>query len=70
MPYKIEVGDEIHVKKQHPCGSKVFVVHRAGMDFRLECQGCHKEIWIKRSSLEKRIKKIYRNGEELDKNNW
>ncbi len=70
MPYKIEINDEIVTKKPHPCGSKNFIIKRVGMDFRMECQGCQKEIWVKRTALEKRIKKIIRNGKEIDRELW
>lgn len=60
LPLKIEVGDYIETKKQHPCGTKNFEVKRVGVDFIIKCVGCDKEIWIPRVKLEKRIKKIKR----------
>lgn len=68
MPLRIEVGDEIITKKSHPCGSNKFEITRVGMDFRIKCTKCEKEIWIPRVKLEKRIKEVYRGGEKLDKN--
>lgn len=67
MPLKLEVGDEIVTKKSHPCGSNRFEITRVGMDFRIKCEKCEKEIWIPRIKLEKRIKEIYRSGEKIDK---
>ncbi|PIE77320.1 MAG: DUF951 domain-containing protein [Clostridiales bacterium] len=61
------IGDEIETKKQHPCGAKKFIITRAGMDFRMKCSGCGKEIWIARVKLEKRIKKITRQGVTYNK---
>jgi hypothetical protein len=58
MPLDINVGDTLELKKNHPCGSKTFLVMRTGMDFRLTCQGCNAQIWISRIDLEKRVKKI------------
>lgn len=58
MPLKIETGDRIRLKKNHACGGNQFVVMRAGMDFRIQCQTCGAQIWMKRGELEKRIKKI------------
>ena len=37
---KIEVGNIVKLKKQHPCGSKEWEVLRVGADFRLKCMGC------------------------------
>lgn len=67
MPLKLEVGDIISTKKAHPCGSNHFLITRVGMDFRIKCQKCEKEIWIPRVKLEKRIKQIERGGEIVPK---
>jgi len=58
MPIKIEVGDVVELKKQHPCGSKSFEILRTGADFRVKCLGCEKQIWLERPELERRIRKI------------
>lgn len=63
MPLDILVGDIVSTKKNHPCGSFEFEIMRVGMDFRIKCSGCDKQIWIERRKFEKRIKKIVRNGE-------
>ena len=36
----VRPGDKLMMKKQHPCGSKEFLVLRAGMDFKIRCMGC------------------------------
>lgn len=55
---ELKIGDVIELKKQHPCGGKDFEVLRAGMDFRIRCLSCGAQIWIPRTKLEKRIRKI------------
>lgn len=67
MPLKLEVGDVIMTKKSHPCGSNKFQITRVGMDFRIKCEKCEKEIWIPRVKLEKRIKEVIRGGEKIDR---
>lgn len=67
MPLNLEVGDVITTKKNHPCGSFEFEIMRTGIDFRIKCAGCEKQIWIERKNLEKRIKKVVREGITLDK---
>ncbi|MEG0764651.1 MAG: DUF951 domain-containing protein [Pseudoflavonifractor sp.] len=54
----IQVGDVLELKKGHPCGSHLWRVLRVGMDFRLQCEGCGREMMIPRSKAEKSIKKI------------
>jgi hypothetical protein len=58
MPMKINVGDIVELKKQHPCGGKSFEVMRAGMDFRLRCQTCGAQVWLTRPNLEKRVRRL------------
>ncbi|MCI5564032.1 MULTISPECIES: DUF951 domain-containing protein [Eubacteriales] len=59
----VQVGDVLELKKQHPCGSREWLVLRVGMDFRLRCQGCGHELMLPRSKAEKSIKKIKRSEE-------
>lgn len=59
----VRVGDRLQMKKNHPCGSREFLVLRAGMDFKLRCTGCGREVMVPRRKIEKNIKKIIREGE-------
>ena len=59
---KIAVNDVITLKKQHPCGTKDFIVLRIGSDMKVRCTGCSRELMIERVKLEKMIKRI--NGEQ------
>lgn len=56
----VRPGDILQMKKTHPCGSKEFLVLRAGMDFKIRCKGCGHEIMVPRLKCEKNIKKIIR----------
>jgi len=67
MPLKFEIGDRVTLKKQHPCGSKDFVIVRMGADFRIKCEGCDKELWLSRRKLERRTRKIFREDQRLRK---
>lgn len=58
MASNFKEGDRVELKKQHPCGEKTFEIMRVGMDVRIKCLGCGKEIWLSRRDFEKRIKKI------------
>lgn len=61
---KIEVGDVLVMKKQHPCGSKSFKVMRVGSDIRIVCTSCGRDVTVPRIKLEKNIKKIEKNEKE------
>ena len=56
----VQVGDVIQTKKQHPCGSNRFDVLLVGMDFKIRCQGCGREIMLPRVKIEKNIRKVLR----------
>ena len=56
----VRVGDKLLMKKNHPCGENVFDVLRVGMDFRVRCVGCGREVMVPCSKIEKNIKKIMR----------
>lgn len=60
----IQVGDIITMKKQHPCGSKEWLVLRIGADFRLKCEGCGHQIMIARPQAEKNIRKVQKSHGE------
>ena len=54
----VQVGDRLLMKKPHPCGSKEFEVLRVGIDFKIRCSGCGREVMVPRSKIEKNIKQI------------
>ena len=60
----VRVGDKILVKKPHPCGANLFDVLRVGMDFKIRCNGCGREVMLPRLKCEKNIKKVLRPQEE------
>ncbi len=63
----VRVGDVLRMKKPHPCGSMEFTVLRSGMDFKIRCNGCGREVMVPRLKCEKNIKKDYskRRGRHL-----
>jgi len=60
VPMDVRVGDILQMKKTHPCGSDHWQVLRVGMDFKLRCVGCAREMMIPRSKAERAIKQIKR----------
>ena len=54
----IRPSDVLTMKKKHPCGSNKMLVIRAGMDFKLRCDGCGHEFMVPRNKIEKSIKSV------------
>lgn len=61
----IRVGDRVRLKKPHPCGSREWEVLRVGMDFRLRCCGCGHLVLVPRKLVEKSLRGLTRDGEEI-----
>lgn len=55
---KVIVGSVIEFKKPHPCGGYKWKVLRIGIDWKLECLTCQRQIMISRIDALKRIKRI------------
>lgn len=58
MPMKLNIGDIVQLKKVHPCGGDKWEIMRTGIDFRIKCLECNRQVWLPRRKLEKKIKKI------------
>lgn len=54
----LKLGDRVIMKKPHPCGSKEFEITRLGVDYKLKCIGCGREVMIPRIKAEKNIKAV------------
>ena len=58
MIIRFNVGDTLEMKKDHPCGSRLFLVKRTGSDVRVVCQGCGRDMTVPRIKLEKGIRRV------------
>lgn len=62
---KISVGDIVEMKKNHPCGSKLFKILRVGSDVRIVCEKCGRDMSLDRLKLEKAVKKVVKGDENI-----
>ncbi|MDD5969771.1 MAG: DUF951 domain-containing protein [Candidatus Fimousia sp.] len=60
----LHVGDIIKMKKQHPCGTNEWKILRTGIDFRLECMGCGRQVMVTRKLVEKNFRGMLKKAEE------
>ena len=60
----IEINDIVTLKKEHPCGGKTWQILRVGMDFKMRCLTCGREVMAPRRQIEKNIKKVTHREEE------
>ena len=54
---EFRLGDEVRLKKAHPCGSDRWEVVRLGADIGLRCLGCERRVLVERGTLERRLSK-------------
>ncbi|KNF07134.1 hypothetical protein CLPU_23c00170 [Gottschalkia purinilytica] len=55
---KFNIGDVVQLKKVHPCGENKWEVMRTGVDFRIKCLGCERQVWLARREFIRRVKKV------------
>lgn len=56
MEYKL--GSIVVMKKSHPCGENKWEITRIGVDIKIKCTKCEREIMLSRLDFEKKLKKV------------
>ena len=51
-----QVGQVIKMKKPHPCGGNEWKILRVGMDFRIQCVNCGRDVMVPRKLVEKNFR--------------
>ncbi len=57
MKNNYEIGDIVEMKKPHPCGTNKWQITRVGVDIKIKCVNCNREIMMDRLEFDKKIKK-------------
>lgn len=52
------VGQEVILKKSHPCGGRSWTIYKLGMDVGLQCQRCGQRIKLARQKFERAVVRI------------
>ena len=58
MALEVKVGDQVRLKKQHPCGGYYWRVTRLGADIGLLCLSCRRHVMLPRPQLQRRVKEV------------
>ena len=56
----VRVGDISADEKEHPCGGKRIFSAAFGMDFRIRCKKCGREVMVPRVKVERTLKNCER----------
>ena len=62
----LRLNDIVEMKKPHPCGEKIWLVTRVGMDIKLKCTRCGREVMLPRAKIEKNIKKVVKPAQQAE----
>ncbi|MGN1322751.1 MAG: DUF951 domain-containing protein [Bacilli bacterium] len=52
------LGTKVVMKKPHACGTNEWVITRVGVDIKLKCINCNREIMMDRLEFEKKLRRI------------
>ncbi len=61
-PLLILLGDEVEMRKPHPCGGKVWRVERVGADIGITCLTCGRYVLLPRFEFERRVRRFVKRG--------
>ncbi|MYC29465.1 MAG: DUF951 domain-containing protein [Chloroflexi bacterium] len=58
MALDLKVGDQVRMKKPHPCGGYYWRVTRLGADIGLSCLNCRRHVMLPRPQLQRRVREV------------
>ncbi len=53
-----KLGSIVIMRKPHPCGENKWQVTRVGVDVKIKCIKCNREIMLSSLDFEKKLKKV------------
>lgn len=58
MDKHYDINSVVIMKKGHPCGENKWEITRVGVDIKLKCMKCGRNIMMTRIDFEKKLKKV------------
>ena len=65
MEKEFKINDIVVMKKQHACGTNKWLITRMGVDIKIKCLNCNREIMMDRLEFKKKLKGVI--NEEIKK---
>ncbi len=63
MDKNFELNDEVIMHKNHACGTNLWIITRVGVDIKIKCKNCGREIMMDRLEFQKKLKKVLKHEE-------
>jgi hypothetical protein len=64
-PLVLYLGDELRLRRSHPCGGDTWLVDRLGADIGLRCLTCSRHVLVERRTIERRLAEFVRRGDAV-----
>lgn len=64
MEKKYKLNDQVIMKKPHACQTNLWQITRTGVDIKIKCINCNREIMMDRLEFEKKLKKVIGDNNE------
>ncbi len=58
MDKDFSLNDEVIMRKNHACGTNLWTITRVGVDVKIKCNNCGREIMMDRLEFQKKLKKV------------
>jgi len=58
MEKTYNLNDTVIMKKPHACKTNLWLITRTGVDIKIKCINCNREIMMDRLEFEKKLKKV------------
>ena len=58
MENNYKLNDRVIMKKPHACGTNEWKITRVGVDIKIQCNNCGREIMMDRLEFNRKLKKV------------
>ncbi len=58
MNKEYKLNDQVIMKKPHACKTNLWIITRMGVDIKIKCMHCGREIMMERLEFQKKLKKV------------
>ena len=64
MDKTFKLNDIVIMKKPHACGNNEWQIKRMGVDIKIKCVKCNREVMLDRLEFAKKLKKVIGGNDE------
>lgn len=68
MDKTFKLNDIVVMKKPHACGTNEWLIIRMGVDIKIKCINCGREVMLDRLEFTKKLKKVIGGNNEKEVN--